>query len=71
MIAAGIAAGAVFGAVNGALVAGLKLPSIVVTLATMVILRESLGWIRGGEQVRNLSEQLRVVSRGAARPESG
>jgi rhamnose transport system permease protein len=58
VIAAGIAVGASFGAVNGALVAALKLPSIVVTLATLVILRESLGWIRGGEQVRNLSEQL-------------
>ncbi len=58
VIAAGIALGAAFGAVNGVLVAALKLPSIVVTLATMVILRESLGWIRGGEQVRNLSEQL-------------
>lgn len=58
VIAAGVAVGATFGAVNGVLVALLKLPSIVVTLATMVILRESLGWIRGGEQVRNLSEQL-------------
>jgi rhamnose transport system permease protein len=58
VIAAGIAVGAATGAVNGALVAVLKLPSIVVTLATMVILRESLGWIRGGEQVRNLSEKL-------------
>jgi rhamnose transport system permease protein len=58
VVAAGIAVGAAIGAVNGALVAALKLPSIVVTLATMVILRESLGWIRGGEQVRNLSEQL-------------
>ncbi len=34
--------GALGGAVNGALVAGLGLPSIVVTLATMVTLRETL-----------------------------
>src|SRR5438034_5314284 len=37
-----IAFGALLGAVNGGLVAGLGLPSIVVTLATMVILREGL-----------------------------
>ena len=42
------------GAVNGALVAGLGLPSIVVTLATMVILRESLRYVREGEFVRDL-----------------
>jgi rhamnose transport system permease protein len=35
-------------------VAGLGLPSIVVTLATLVILRESLRWGREGEFVRNL-----------------
>lgn len=46
--------GAGLGAVNGAFVAGLGLPSIVVTLATLVILRESLRWIREGEFVRNL-----------------
>jgi len=34
--------GALLGACNGALVAGLRLPSIVVTLATMVILRQGL-----------------------------
>lgn len=57
-IVTAIAIGLVLGSVNGALVAGLRLPSIVVTLAMMVILRESLGWIRGGEQVRNVSESL-------------
>jgi len=40
--------GAVLGAMNGALVAGLRLPSIVVTLATMVILREGLRWKQQG-----------------------
>ena len=39
-------AGAAMGAVNGALVAGLGLPSIVVTLATMVILREVAALVR-------------------------
>jgi rhamnose transport system permease protein len=46
--------GAVIGAVNGGLVVGLGLPSIVVTLATMAILRESLRWVREGELVRDL-----------------
>jgi rhamnose transport system permease protein len=47
-------AGAAMGAVNGALVAGLGLPSIVVTLATLVIGRESLRYVREGEFVRDL-----------------
>src|SRR5262245_26712355 len=46
--------GGVLGAVNGLFVAGLALPSIVVTLATMVILREGLRWWREGESVRDL-----------------
>ncbi len=44
------------GAVNGALVAGLGLPSIVVTLATLVILRESLRYVREGQFVRNMPQ---------------
>jgi rhamnose transport system permease protein len=67
--AAAIAVGMALGAVNGALVAGLKLPSIVVTLATMVILRESLGWLRSGEQVRNLSDQFQWLGFGQQRGE--
>lgn len=46
--------GALLGSVNGFFVAGLGLPSIVVTLATMVIFRESLRWWREGEFVRDL-----------------
>jgi rhamnose transport system permease protein len=49
-----LAAGAAMGAVNGSLVAGLGLPSIVVTLATMVIARESLRLWREGDAVRGL-----------------
>lgn len=41
-VLASLALGALGGAVNGALVAGLRLPSIVVTLATMVTWREGL-----------------------------
>ena len=40
--AASIGAGAAMGALNGLLIAGLRLPSIVVTLATMVLWREGL-----------------------------
>jgi len=49
-----ISAGAVMGAFNGVLVARLGLPSIVVTLATMVIFRQGLTWAREGEIVTNL-----------------
>ena len=49
-----ILGGAVFGAFNGLLIAGLRLPSIVVTLATMVTWREALRWWRQGEFVKNL-----------------
>jgi rhamnose transport system permease protein len=48
---ASIAGGALLGVVNGTLVAGLGLPSIVVTLATMVTWREGLRWWRQGEFV--------------------
>jgi ribose/xylose/arabinose/galactoside ABC-type transport system permease subunit len=53
-----IAAGGILGAVNGALVAGLRLPSIVVTLATMVTWREALRWWREGEFVRDLPDRF-------------
>jgi len=47
-ILAAVVAGAMMGAINGILVAGLRLPSIVVTLATMVILQETLRlWQQG------------------------
>lgn len=49
-----LAVGAGLGAINGLLVAGLGLPSIVVTLATLVILRESLRYLREGEFVRGI-----------------
>jgi rhamnose transport system permease protein len=48
VLPASIALGALLGAFNGALVAGLGLPSIVVTLATMVAWREGLRWWRQG-----------------------
>jgi rhamnose transport system permease protein len=51
VLPASVGMGAVLGAFNGALVAGLRLPSIVVTLATMVTLRKGLDWLRQGEFV--------------------
>jgi rhamnose transport system permease protein len=51
-----IGCGALLGACNGALIAGLRLPSIVVTLATMVTWREALRWWREGEFVRDLPD---------------
>ncbi len=51
-----IAVGGSLGAVNGWLVAGLGLPSIVATLASLVILRELLRYFREGEAVRDLPD---------------
>jgi rhamnose transport system permease protein len=48
---ASVVLGALLGAANGALIAGLRLPSIVVTLATMVIWREGLRLWREGRFV--------------------
>ena len=57
LIPLSISLGGLLGAVNGALIAGLRLPSIVVTLATMVIAREGLRWQRQGAFV-NLPDAL-------------
>ena len=47
-------AGAALGAINGALVAWVRIPSIVVTLATMVALRDGLRWATEGAWVQDL-----------------
>jgi rhamnose transport system permease protein len=57
VLPASIALGALFGAFNGFLVAVLRLPSIVVTLATMVTLRQGLNLVRQGEFV-NLPDRI-------------
>ena len=60
------------GAVNGTLVAGLGLPSIVVTLATLVIGRESLRYLREGRVRPRPAAGLPVVRRRAVgRPVAG
>jgi rhamnose transport system permease protein len=53
-IAAAALVGALLGAINGALVAWVKIPSIVVTLAAMVALRDGLRWVTQGAWVQNL-----------------
>ena len=61
VLPASVALGALLGAVNGLLVAGLRLPSIVVTLATMVTLRQGLNLVRQGEFV-NLPDRIQWFS---------
>jgi rhamnose transport system permease protein len=48
------AIGAMLGAINGALVAYVRIPSIVVTLAAMVAFRDALRWITQGAWVQDL-----------------
>ncbi len=54
VVVGALAVGAAIGAVNGLLVAWLRIPSIVVTLAAMVALRDGLRWITEGAWVQNL-----------------
>jgi ribose/xylose/arabinose/galactoside ABC-type transport system permease subunit/ABC-type multidrug transport system ATPase subunit len=51
VLLASLGLGLTLGAMNGLLIAGLRLPSIVVTLATMVTWREALRWKRQGQFV--------------------
>ncbi|HEY6553824.1 MAG TPA: ABC transporter permease [Vicinamibacteria bacterium] len=59
-----MAAGALLGGFNGMLVAFLGLPSIVVTLATMVMLREGLRWATEGVWVQDLPEGFQWLGLG-------
>ncbi len=54
----GVAAGALMGALNGALIARAGIPSIVVTLASMVALRDALRWATEGKWVQNLPDSF-------------
>jgi rhamnose transport system permease protein len=51
-------AGAVCGALNGALIAYVRIPSIVATLATMVALRDGLRWYTQGSWIQGLPPQF-------------
>ena len=66
-----VATGGLLGALNGVLVAGLGLPSIVVTLATMVTWREALRWWREGEFVRDLPDGFQWFGLGQALGQTG
>jgi rhamnose transport system permease protein len=59
-----VATGALIGAANGFLVAHLGLPSIVVTLAMMVGLREMLRWTTEGVWVRDLPADFQWLGLG-------
>jgi rhamnose transport system permease protein len=61
--AAACATGALFGAVNGALIARARIPSIVVTLATMVALRDALRWQTQGAWVQDLPPNFQAYGR--------
>jgi rhamnose transport system permease protein len=51
---AAILIGAVLGSINGGLISFVRAPSIVVTLATMIVWRETLRWSTGGAWVEDL-----------------
>jgi len=61
-----VLAGAGMGAINGVFVAGLGLPSIVVTLATLVIGRDSLRYLREGKFVRDIPPDFQWFGLGQA-----
>jgi rhamnose transport system permease protein len=62
-LAAGIT-GAAMGALNGVLVAWLRMPSIVVTLAAMSLLRDSLRWVTEGAWVQDLPRNFQWAGLG-------
>jgi rhamnose transport system permease protein len=66
VIPATMLVGASMGAINGVFIALFGLPSIVVTLATMVIFREALRWWREGAFVNNLSDDFQWFGHGQA-----
>lgn len=69
MIAVAFAAcllGAALGAVNGALVAYVRIPSIVVTLATMIAWREALRWVTEGAWIQDLPAHFQWLGTSAA-----
>ena len=58
--------GALLGFVNGALVARVRIPSIVVTLATMIALREGLRWVTEGAWIQDLPRNYQWLGTSAA-----
>ena len=62
----GVMAGGLLGSINGALVAGLGIPSIVVTLASMIALRNGLRWVTEGRWVQDLPLSFQWAGLGQA-----
>jgi rhamnose transport system permease protein len=58
---AAIIMGSALGACNGALISFVQIPSIVVTLATMVAWREALRWTTGGAWVEGLPSSFQWI----------
>lgn len=58
LVLAAMIIGALMGGLNGVLVARLGIPSIVVTLATMIVLRDSLRWATQGRWVQDLPQNF-------------
>ena len=65
VLVASCALGAGFGFLNGALVARVRIPSIVVTLATMIALREGLRWATEGAWIQDLPADYQWLGVGA------
>ena len=59
-----MAAGVVLGTVNGILIAQFRIPSIVVTLAAMMALRDLLRWTTEGAWIQNLSPSFQWAGLG-------
>ena len=59
-----MASGAALGAVNGVLIAQFRIPSIVVTLAAMMALRDLLRWTTEGAWIQNLPSSFQWAGLG-------
>ena len=63
-IIAGLLLGALFGLINGVLTTMFKIPSMIVTLATMNLANGSASLITGGTAIYNLPEKFEFLGRG-------
>jgi ribose/xylose/arabinose/galactoside ABC-type transport system permease subunit len=63
-VAAVLVAGAAAGALNGVLVAVAGIPSIVVTLGMLTVLRAATEWLMAGEWITDLPAGVRVLGTG-------
>lgn len=57
-------AGAALGALNGSLVAFVRIPAIVATLATMIALRDGLRWVTDGAWIQDLPARFQWLGIG-------